>query len=77
MFLASLKSRMSKTLSGGAGWAWEKAKTQLAVILPQQPNAGQGVQYPAAGIQQPPTLQDPASGAAQQLYGYFTRYAGQ
>jgi len=33
-------------------------------------------QYPA-GMQQPPSLQDPASGAAQQLYGFVSKYAGQ
>jgi hypothetical protein len=33
-------------------------------------------QYPA-GMQQPPSLQDPASGAAQQLYGFMSKYAGQ
>ncbi|WVW86707.1 hypothetical protein I302_108761 [Kwoniella bestiolae CBS 10118] len=84
-FLASLRSRASTALAGGVGWCWEKVKAQLNIALPAGhepfPNQGgyhvgdvQGFDVP--GLHQPPTLQDPASGAIQQVYGLVTRYAG-
>ncbi|WWC65671.1 uncharacterized protein I303_108292 [Kwoniella dejecticola CBS 10117] len=91
-FLSSLRLRASTALAGGLGWCWEKIKAQLNIALPAgaEPFPGQGVYDPnnvqgfdvgvgagVAGIHQPPTLQDPASGAIQQVYGLFTRYAGQ
>ncbi|KAK4685289.1 hypothetical protein P7C73_g4861, partial [Tremellales sp. Uapishka_1] len=79
-FLASLKTRFSTALAGGIGWVWETVKSQLNVVGPIQPGSGSGQggiepQYPNT-IHQPPTLSDPASGAAQALYGYLSRYAG-
>ncbi|WWC93014.1 uncharacterized protein L201_007978 [Kwoniella dendrophila CBS 6074] len=85
-FLASLRSRVSTALAGGLGWCWEKIKAQLNVALPagHEPFPGQGgydvggVQgFDVPGVHQPPTLQDPASGAIQQVYGLVSRYAGQ
>lgn len=40
------------------------------------PDAGQHTQYPAPSAP-PPTFQDPAAGAARQLYTFIGRYAGQ
>ncbi|WWC73498.1 uncharacterized protein I206_107469 [Kwoniella pini CBS 10737] len=85
-FLSSLRYRASAALAGGLGWCWEKIKAQLNIALPAgaEPFPGQGgydtgnVQgFDVSGMHQPPTLQDPASGAIQQVYGLFTRYAGQ
>ncbi|WRT69502.1 uncharacterized protein IL334_006488 [Kwoniella shivajii] len=84
-FLASLRSRASTALAGGMGWCWEKIKAQLNIVLPaghesfpnQSGHYGGEVQgFDVPGVQQPPTLQDPASGAIQQMYGLVTRYAG-
>lgn len=43
---------------------------------PAAPGYNVNHQYPA-GMQQPPSLQDPASGAAQQAFSFMARYAGQ
>ncbi|WWD04154.1 hypothetical protein V865_002220 [Kwoniella europaea PYCC6329] len=84
-FLASLRSRASTALAGGLGWCWEKVKAQLNIALPagHEPFPNQGVYnvgdaqgFDVPGLHQPPTLQDPASGAIQQAYGLFSRYAG-
>ncbi|RXK36065.1 hypothetical protein M231_06659 [Tremella mesenterica] len=86
-FLASLKGRASTALTEGLGWVWERAKEQLNGALPPQGfqvgTPGQppaysslgNAQYPSDPTQ-PPTLQDPASGAVQQLYRSVTHYAG-
>ncbi|ORY34913.1 TB2/DP1, HVA22 family-domain-containing protein [Naematelia encephala] len=81
-FLASLRGRATTALAGGVGWAWEKAKQQLNITIPDQTEPqtqGQGYQvhneFPTTSSQ-PPTLQDPASGAVRQLYGFAARYAG-
>ena len=46
---------------------------EAQIVTP--PESGSGLPQPP--LVQPPTLQDPASGAVQQAYGLFSRYAGQ
>ncbi|OCF46074.1 hypothetical protein I317_00164 [Kwoniella heveanensis CBS 569] len=84
-FLASLRTRATTALAGGIGWLWEKAKAQLNIALPAgQQTYGSGIQnydngvegFAVPGVQQPPTLQDPASGAVQQMYGLLSHYTG-
>ncbi|WVF68619.1 hypothetical protein IAT40_003389 [Kwoniella sp. CBS 6097] len=84
-FLASLRTRATTALAGGIGWLWEKAKAQLNIALPAgQQSYASGIQnydngvegFAVPGIQQPPTLQDPASGAVQQIYGLLSHYTG-
>ncbi|WVR08226.1 hypothetical protein IAU60_005273 [Kwoniella sp. DSM 27419] len=82
-FLASLRTRATTALASGVGWLWEKAKAQLNLATDQQ-GLGSGTQqqddgvqgFAVPGVQQPPSLQDPASGAMQQMYGLVSRYAG-
>lgn len=78
-FLASLRTRAGTAAAGAVAWAWERVKAQLNVALPAQGTKGEhlppgGNDLVAAGIHQPPSLQDPASGAVQQLYGYASHY---
>jgi len=72
-FLYSLRTRATTALAGGLGWLWDRVREQLNVVLPQQPR-NEHEQYPN-NAQQPPTLQDPASGAVQQAYSLLTHYA--
>jgi hypothetical protein len=52
--------------------------TCLQIALPVQPQYGRNtLEQPAAPMAPPPTLQDPAAGTVQQLYGFVARYAGQ
>ncbi|ORX37915.1 TB2/DP1, HVA22 family-domain-containing protein [Kockovaella imperatae] len=73
-FLTSLKGRAGTAVSEAIQWAWNKAKTQLNVS-PNSENTGS--HQPAVPTHQPPSMQDPASGPALQLYGLLSRYAGQ
>ncbi|KAL7424876.1 hypothetical protein Q5752_000562 [Cryptotrichosporon argae] len=71
-FLASLRTRAGAAATDVVGWLWERARTQFAAVLPTQPD---GRAAPAGPSAPPPTLADPTSGTAQQLYGLLSHYA--
>ncbi|ODN78538.1 hypothetical protein L202_04157 [Cryptococcus amylolentus CBS 6039] len=89
-FLASLRGRAGGALIEALTWAWNKAKVQLNLSTPEEQMQaaamlaqmqGQGRPagdnaYPVQGGQQPPTLNDPASGALQSVFRFASKYAG-
>ncbi|KAK1923756.1 hypothetical protein DB88DRAFT_528843 [Papiliotrema laurentii] len=81
-FVASFRGRATTALTNGLGWIWDTIRTQLTGAVPANvqdasaPGYDLHQQYPVS-MTQPPSFQDPASGAAQYLLGFVSKYAGQ
>ncbi|KAI9633032.1 TB2/DP1, HVA22 family-domain-containing protein [Dioszegia hungarica] len=73
--LNGLRSRATETITGALGMIWEKVRQQLNIAAPAYPEYAQGHEQVAAPQMPPPSFQDPAGGAMQQMYGLFNRYA--
>lgn len=85
--LVNLRSQATSSLTDAVGYIWRLIAQRLNAG-PQQdaqpyqidpntpPHPSQQNQYPAPPAP-PPSFQDPAGGAAQKLYGFLGRYAGQ